>query len=244
MRKVSVFQMILAVGLVVACAAQPTHSEGLLGSEAAAKVPLKDSKKGKSPGSLLEEVEKRYVSTSALTAKIKKTLKLKLLEQERVQSGTIAIKKPGMFRLELDGTEKSLAISDAKTIWVVNYPTDPEFDKTVRIMRSQDPKKVQSQTLLAFILGQGSLLKQYKIKSQKEEGDIKTYQLEPKDKSEEVQGISIAVSISKKEIISLQYVDKIENVTTVEFSDNKFDQKLETKQFKFSPPANAEITDI
>lgn len=233
MRKIQVFLIILATYMALACSAtQPKAQEKA--------APLPPTKKE----SLLQEIEKRYTSTPAFIAKIKKTLKLKLLDQERIQEGTLQIKKPGMFRLELEGTEKSTAITDGKTIWVVNYPTDPSFDNTVRVIRSQNPKKLQSQTLMAFILGQGALLKQYVVKSQRDEGELKTFELEAKDKSEDVNRITVVTSPTKKEIIALKYSDKLDNQTVIELFEGKFDQKIETKQFKFSVPKGAEITDI
>ncbi len=235
--------MILAIYLAVACAGGEPKAD-ILELPVIEKPEQKKEKPTAKKESLLTEIEIKYTGTPGFTSKVKKTLKLKLLDQTRKQEGRLLIKKPGMFRLELEGEEKSLALTDGQTVWVVSYPTDPDFDNTVRVLRSRNPKKVQSQTLLAFIMGQGGLLKHYKVKSQKESEGIKTFELESKDKSEDVNKVTMDVSVKKKEIVSLRYSDKLQNLTTIEFSETQFDQELPTKDFKYSAPKGAEVTDI
>lgn len=194
--------------------------------------------------SLLEEIEQKYASATAVSMEVKKTLTLKLLEQDRTQEGTLELKKTGRFRLELSGAEKSLAITDGKTIWVVSYPTDPEFDNIIRVVKSSNPKRIQSQALLAFLLGKGSLLKHFVIKDKKEEDEKVVYFLEALENQEDMKKLMLVVEKNKKEILRASYADSLENETSFEFKKTDFKAKIKDSRFKFQIPKGAEVTEL
>lgn len=198
----------------------------------------------KTPAVLLKEIEKKYSNAPSIKANVHKTLKLKMLNQERKAQGTLELKRIGKFRLEFSGAEKTIAISNAKNIWVVTLPTDPEFDNTTRVIRSNDPKKLQSQTLLTFLVGQGSLLANYSIKNNVEKIDEIEYELYAKNKNEELKTVFLTVSKSSKEIKKIQYSDNLENISILELSQTNFNAQVANSRFNYKPPKGAEVTDL
>jgi outer membrane lipoprotein carrier protein len=192
----------------------------------------------------LKAIEKKYSQTSALSATVQKTLKLKMLEQEKKYEGILEIKKPGMFRLEFDKPEKSLAITDGKTIWVATYPTDPDLDNTVRVIRSTNQERIQSQALITFLLGKGSLLKEFTIQSVNKDKETATYTLVPKTKNDDVEKLQLAVNTKKNEIDEIKYWDALDNETVLTLDSTKFDQDIKADRFQYTPPKGAEVTDL
>lgn len=195
------------------------------------------------PGKL-SKIEEKYSSAKSFSANVKKTLKLKILEQERSLEGTVQIKKPGMFRLEFSKPEASLVITDGITMWMATLPVDPDFDNTTRVIRSKNTDRIQAQALVTFLLGRGGLLKEFSLQSSVRKGDISTYSLKPKKKNDEVTKVEISVSEKAKEMLSIRYWDALENETRLEFSDSKFGVELPGENFTYKIPKGAEVTDI
>lgn len=214
----------------------------VIGLNSSAKT--KGAGKPRTAPKVLKEIEKKYSQTSALKAAVKKTLKLKMLEQERSFEGTLEIKKPGMFRLEFEKPEKSLAVTDGKTIWVVTYPSDPDLDNTVRVIRSRDPERVQSQALVTFLLGKGGLLNEFAFVSSETKKSITQYTLTPKKQNDDIKKLILIVNTKTKEINQISFWDALDNETSLTLDNTKFGLSIDAKNFQFSPPEGAEVTDL
>src|SRR5690349_18363811 len=115
--------------------------------------------------SLLLSVEDRYKAAKSVKMSVSKTLKMKLLEKEKRSEGLIQIKKGGKLRWETTSPEHSLIVVGKRTVWIVDYPTDPE--EKVAILKASNPKKSQPQAVVAFLLGEGRISDEFKVKSQK-----------------------------------------------------------------------------
>jgi outer membrane lipoprotein carrier protein len=214
----------------------------VLAASAKSKPKAKASAAIKAPE--LREIEKKYSQTSALSARVQKSLKLKMMDQEKKYEGLLEIKKPGMFRLEFEKPEKSLAITDGKMIWVATYPTDPDIDNTIRVIRSTNPERIQSQALIGVLLGRGSLLNEFNITSVKKEKENTTYILEPKTKTDDVKKLQLNVNSKKKEINEIKYWDNLDNETVLTLDNTKFDQDIKPDRFQYTIPKGAEVQDL
>lgn len=190
------------------------------------------------------QVDEKYSRAKTIKANVTKTLRLEMLEQTRENQGTLEIKKPGQFRIEFKGQEHTMAVSDSKTVWLVTFPTDPDFDNTVRVMKTQNTQRLQAQSLLGFLLGKGGFLKDFSRKSEKQEGDLLRVALIPKKNKSEVKDLELVISHSRLEITEISYKDELQNKTTINLSDTEFDLKISTERFKYNLPEKAEVTDI
>lgn len=192
----------------------------------------------------LKQIEAKYSTSKGLKADVTKILTLKMLDQTRQFSGTLELMRPGLFRLEFQTPERSLALTDGKTIWMVSYPSDPTIDTTTRVLRSKNQDRVQSQALLTLLLGRGSLLSEFKLVDQKKEGSLTRFFLSPKKKMEEVVRVNILADQKKGEIASIQYWDGLENQTELKLTNTIFNSKPDRTRFVFEVPKGAEVTDL
>jgi outer membrane lipoprotein carrier protein len=246
-RMKNLIRIALCLFFAVGCAAAPVIEEGpkdepvTTKKKESAKHFKEDKKKKKSPLAL---VEARYTESSGVKANLIKTVKLEMLERTKTYKGEIFIGGQGRFRMETVTPQKSLVIVDQKGVWVVDYPSDPEFDNTIRVLRSTSVKNLKSQALVSFLLGSGSLLKHYKIRQTSISGDVATFRMEPKSKDVEIKKMTIAINKKDKEILSITYWDNLDNEVKLAFSEQKFDVNIPNNKFKYTPPKNAEVTNI
>ncbi len=189
-------------------------------------------------------VEKKYSEAKSIQAKIKKQLTLAVLEKEKEFSGQLFIQYGGFLKMEYEKPVRSFVLFENKVIWSVQYPEDPEFDNTIRVLKTKKPKDSQPQVILAFLLGEGEFLKFFNVKKVSENGDYLGFELLPKDKKSEIK--KLVMNIDRKNLLirSMSYWDQIENKTQIDFSNIRFDKTLPKDIFKFKLPSNAEVTEI
>ncbi len=206
----------------------------------------KSTKQG--PGNKEKEILKRvlekYSKTKSIKMRVKKTLHLNLIEQKKEYQGELLIKEGGRLRLDLKKPEKSLVIINNKIIWSVSYPSDPEFDKTIRVLKFSPSSDLRSQFLFLSLIGKSDLLEVFKIKSSKKKHHNLEYFLEPKKRIDRIKKLEININFKKSIIEKLTYTDDLSNRTVFSFDKIRFQEPLEDRVFEFVPPKNAEITTL
>lgn len=194
-----------------------------------------------SPVGFLKSIEKKYHDAPGIEMNTIKKIKIELLDREKKSEGIIKIKPGGLFKWEIEKPEKSMVLLTPEAVWVVSYPLDDE-DK-LSVLKSRKPKKNQSPAVVAFLMGQGSLLKNFKIlKTKKLENETYDFELQARSKDEMVQKLSLV--INKKEMIieKVSFVDSLGNKTEMEFKDINFKAEFESGEFIYNPPKDAEIS--
>lgn len=190
---------------------------------------------------VLVEVEKHYRSAQTVQMEVSKILKLKLLDKEKKSTGKIQIKKGGYLRWETEEPNHSLVLADGKAIWLVDYLAGE--DEKPNILKATNPKKSQPHAVVAFLLGEGRISDNFKVVSEKsiDQNNIDV-ELKPKEVTDQVRWLSLSINKEKHQIEKLSFEDVVGNLTELSFKDIHFDDNIDSKVFKFSPPKGAEIT--
>jgi outer membrane lipoprotein carrier protein len=194
--------------------------------------------------SLLREVENQYRNAKTVKMEVSKTLTMNLLKKEKKSKGRILIKAGGKLRWDTDEPTKSLVLMDGKTIWLVDYPSDP--DEKISVLKARNPKKSQPHTVVAFLMGKGHISDDYLVDGKIEKGAAGTKVITLKSKSPEpqVKNLKLHVAESNKAITAISFDDLLGNSTTLEFSGIAFNEEIDNKVFQFKPPKNSEVTPI
>lgn len=194
---------------------------------------------------VLQSIEKKYQTSKGTSMLVKKTLKLKLLNREKVSKGQIELLPPGRMRLELVDEQLTTFLIDGKKAWLIEFE-DATGKTPASISSSRNPKQLQSQALAGFLLGKGEFLKRFALDSYLEEGGVFTAVLSERGVPKTQTGGSIKVqgSAANKQLARVEIVDEIENVTSYEFSEAKFNQKIPASRFKYAPPKGAEVSEF
>lgn len=203
----------------------------------------------------LVDVEKAYARSATIKMKVTKTLHLKMLDQKKVYSGSMILKRPGLLRLEFDKPEKSVAVVTPKKFVLIQYPAEQDAkdtsgfrDTVIRVTQSTNPKRIQSQHLVALLMGKGSILTEFKLneKNVSKQEDLAVYKLKPKSQNSDIKTIEIQIVAAGNTAViqSISYTDQLDNVTELKFEEVKFGKKIKSSYFDLKIPKDAEVTEI
>lgn len=145
-------------------------------------------------------------------------------------SGTMAVKRPSMFRWETTKPSKQLIIADSSKLWV--YDTDLEqatvqsvsnqVGNTPALLLSGDPKQIAN----SFKITQPHFPKNY-------------YVLHPKSKNANFKNMTISFNGGKPVMMVLN--DNLGQTTTIKFSDIKLNPSISSSKFTFTPPKGVDV---
>ncbi len=189
---------------------------------------------------LLKLVDNKYQKDHGIHLKLKKTVKLGLLGSSKDSEGEAWLNK-GLMRLEIQKPESSKMITTDKYLWIENAPPEGFKDVKTQVMRAPlNTERAKSQGLIQ-LLTRGGVLKYFKVSGVQRVDDHIIYFLQPNNQALEFKRAQIQVSPQNKTIEELKYWDQMDNETTYSFVSSAFNQKLDTKTFEYTPPADAEV---
>jgi outer membrane lipoprotein carrier protein len=160
--------------------------------------------------------------------------------RERIESGTLSLKKPGKMRWEYRSPKEKLFVSDGKTAWFY-VPED-------RQARKSSAKKLEDlRSPLAFLLGKTKLERELRGLSLApdveplESGDVVLRGV-PKGLEDQISEIVLEVTPDKR--IARLIMQEVDGASTeYRFSDQKEDVSIQDARFGFKPPAETEIVE-
>ncbi len=192
---------------------------------------------------LLKTLDSVYQSKSA-EMKVEKTTKIPLLEQERKATGTLWI-SAGRLRMELEGAEKSLLVVNKNNLWAVTFPPAEFKEAAVSVIKANTSTKKGRSHNFVSLFSMGGIMKFFDATASQHEGngDVLFF-LSPKQEQTDFRRAQVRVSSDGKKLLALNYWDDRDNETRMEFSNLKFENKMDEKLFNYIPPANAEIVNM
>jgi outer membrane lipoprotein carrier protein len=159
---------------------------------------------------------------------------------ERVESGTLWLKKPGKMRWEYRSPEEKLFVGDGKVAWLY-LPAEKQVRKTS--MRNLDDLR----SPLAFLLGKSKLEKELRVLSFAP--DIQAWKPEDSMLRGVPRGLEDRISQVLLEITPNHQIVRIlihgldDSITEYRFSDLKENVPLPDGKFQFSAPAGSEVVE-
>ncbi|MGE0631224.1 MAG: outer membrane lipoprotein carrier protein LolA [Pseudobdellovibrionaceae bacterium] len=193
---------------------------------------------------ILDKTLKKYKRAKSIKLEVKKSLKSELLNKDVVYDGEISMQKDKL-RWDTSTPEKSLVLIDGEYVWVVSYPPT-DFKSPVQVTKSKISKSNEDRLLLNALLGSKNLYEVYDAKINGQDNGLSTYALEPKaaNKSSNVQKLKVVVDSDKSTLTEIRYQDEIGNETKLSFSNLKINPKFKKEHFKFTPPKDAQVTEM
>lgn len=157
---------------------------------------------------------------------------------ERVESGTLWLKKPRKMRWEYRSPKEKLFVSNGKAVW---FYTPGE-----RQARKTDPKKLDDlRSPIAFLLGKTKLeselqgLSKALDQSPLAVGDTVLRGV-PKAMADQINQVVLEINPANQ-IVRI-VLDQIDGTTTeFRFSDLKENQEFSDRRFEFAPPPGVEV---
>ncbi len=189
----------------------------------------------------VEELGKILQTTTSLKADFSQELydKAKIL---RKTSGSMAVKKPNLFRWQAEKPERNLIVIDGKRFW--NY--DEELQQvTVQEIGTEDTYEASPISLFLAADIQ-DISKRYIVKklsghNSKLEKKI-CFELMPKNKADGFKKVEL---IFKAGVIdALVLVDQLEQISKIKFTNVQANVNLAHELFSFVPPKGADVVGL
>ncbi len=222
---------------------RPTPWKSLLAllSLAAFAAVLFSGGRAQAGGPTAEEIGKRvqafYDSTKTFKATFTQTYVIKVQNVRKVSTGTVTFEKPGKMSWSYDAPNGNRVVSDGTVIKVYEKDSEQMFETPV--------KKSQYPAALAFLMGQGQLLKDFSLRlldpaQMKFEGG---YVLEgtPKEATPAYQKMLLYVDAQTSQVRRVLILDAQGNRNRFDFAAPVVNQPVPKGEFEFTPPPGTKI---
>ena len=152
--------------------------------------------------------------------------------------GVVTFAKPGRMRWSYEEPAPSLMVSDGESLWI----HDPVAGEASRTSVEQG---AGSGAALQFLMGEGSLLDEFRVTSaacslEAERVELDLVPLRPAT----YERMGLVADPRKGEILATHVVDLFGNLTRLSFSDVKYDVSPSADLFEFVPPEGTEVVDL
>jgi outer membrane lipoprotein-sorting protein len=202
------------------------------------------SKPDPSSLSAIKGALRKYQNAEAVSFEVKKTVRLALLDETKNYQGTLLLSR-GQLRLEINHPEKSILIASDKLIWLIT-PAPKELGGKTQVLKiSSSNFKKQAKAPLGLLLGRPSAWDQFSVSQSSQSERLAEYTLKPKapDAAGEILKLKVEFRKPEFELTRISYVDSLDNETTFEFDNAKYNTELNGANFKYVPAADSDITE-
>lgn len=183
-----------------------------------------------------------YRQSENMVLEVRKTVKNTMLEKETLFKGMIRFMK-GKFYWETQEPEKSLIVYDGTILWTIQYPPI-EFKKMpLQVAKMKIKSKKNSPIILAEIFGTRPIESVFTVKQKSRNGVIILYELKEKKSEFGLKNLILKIDSKAQRVVSIEYVDEVENETKIEFRATQFNIKIKQSLFNYKPPKDAQITE-
>ncbi len=191
---------------------------------------------------ILVQTLTKYQNTPMVEAQIGKSIYTELLNKTKKQSGKIYLSKD-KIKIEFIQPEKEMLLFDGSVLWTVQYLPE-ELGGTHQVGRTKIDKKNRSQILIGLLFDKSQFKKFFRLDAEKVIENQKFYTLSVLNKDLKIDQIKIVLDKSKKEISSISYFDDLKNKIEFNLNEQQFHQDFKKETFKYTPPKNAQVTNL
>ena len=187
---------------------------------------------------IAQAVDNRYNHLQTLQAEFIETYRGAGIE--RIESGSLWLKKPGKMRWEYRSPKEKLFLSDGKDAWFY-LPGDRQ------VRRSSVKKLDDLRSPLGFLLGKTRLEKELDGLSAAPDVAPLTpgntvLRGVPKTMADRINEVVLEIT-PDYHIARIQFEEADESVTEYRFSEQRENAAIADQRFRFSPPPGVEIVD-
>lgn len=150
------------------------------------------------------------------------------------QSGKLAVKRPGLFRWEVQKPSAQMVLTSGKVLWIYDpelmqatkQKLDDQVGNTPALLLSGDPRKLNE----AFVISQeaGSAGEQ-------------AFLLKPHGKDALFE--TLRVRFKGNQLVQMVLVDTLGQKTDIRFSNVQVNPAIAAAQFEFTPPKGVDVID-
>jgi outer membrane lipoprotein carrier protein len=185
---------------------------------------------------IVNKVQERYDATRDFTAEVTEEMTIASLGKTVTSRGTVAFKKPGKMRWELNDHERQTIVADGSTLWL--YQPDER-----QVLKTPFDAAFRSSTPISFLTGVGRITQDFTVQADGEspDGKILYLMLVPRRDRSDVGKMRLAVARDSFDIVGAEIHDPLGNVSRLHFDHVKRNVGLSDDQFVFVIPPGVDV---
>ncbi len=192
---------------------------------------------GPSADAIVDRLQKNYDATSDFTADFRQETEVKTLNRALKAWGKLSFKRPGKMLWRYEEPKGQFVLADGRYL----YFFQPEQNQ---IIKSPLKNAFRTDIPLSFLLGIGSLKKDFNAALNKSEETQYVLRLEPKGDAGGFSEIMLAVSKASADILWISVRDASSNLTTIRFSNIRKGVGLKDALFTLQIPNGVDVVEL
>lgn len=149
----------------------------------------------------------------------------------QTSTGRVYIKRPGMFRWDVQTPNQQHIVTNGKTLWVYDVLLQQVTERSVTSAGSINPAALLSDNA-------NQVLKQYRVSLQNKDGQV-WYHLVPIAKQSTFTQINM--QFSHKQLVAIHVINTLGQESDFRFSKITLNQPLNSDLFNFVPPKGVDV---
>lgn len=188
----------------------------------------------------VDAIQRRYEGVRDLSANFEQTVRPASLAEgfgkPTTSHGHVVLAKPGKMRWSYEAPEKSLVVSDGKTLWLY----DAERGEAQRLPMTEG---FLSGAAAEFLLGAGDLRRDFAITAVSCEPGAALLELVPREPAS-YEKVFLLADPDSGEVRRTRVVDLVGNDSTVELRDLELNRDPPAATFRFDPPKGVKVLEL
>jgi outer membrane lipoprotein carrier protein len=189
------------------------------------------------PAALAARIQARYATIKDFEGEFVQTYEGGVLRTKTTESGTLAIKQPGLFRFVYTKPERKEFVSDGSQIY-----TYLVADKQVIVSAAPGPGEATTPAL--FLAGRANIARDFTpsaISLPSAPTGLVTLKLEPRKEDPDYQWFAVGVDPATLQIRHLVAMDRQGGRSAFTFSNLKENQGISDNTFRFRIPRGVDV---
>ena len=154
------------------------------------------------------------------------------LGKTKKSSGKMSLTKTGLFWWKIEEPNKSLLVYDGVFAW--NEDKLPEdLGGGYKVTKTKHFKSSPAYRVLQVLMGKGDIWKMFSPVRTNDKDAVVELELTPKDKSWNISLLILRFSKDGKNLLSIAYLDELENKTELKFTEMKYTKEVDKKMFSY-----------
>jgi outer membrane lipoprotein carrier protein len=186
---------------------------------------------------VVEALQNRVNATADFVAEFRQETEIKTLNRTIKASGKVYFKRPGKMLWRYDEPKGQYVLADGKDL----YMYQPE---QAQIIKTPLRSAFRSDVPLSFLLGIGSLKRDFQYRLKPSEKGVNVIQLTPKSELGQVGELLLGVDAKDFELQWVRIQDAVGNVTSVRFSSIQRGVGVKDSLFRAEIPPGVEVVEV
>jgi outer membrane lipoprotein carrier protein len=180
-----------------------------------------------------EELKRFFATTQTYSARFQQRVLDASLNAVEESSGTMALKRPGMFRWDYDPPARQRIISDGKKVWI--------YDPDLRQITARRVDAALGRTPAMMLAGSGDLEVHFTVREIGAQGAQLWVGLKPRDEDGSFSDLRIGFENGALKVMEL--VDLLGQTTRITLIEGRANAEIPSERFAFVVPEGVDLID-